>query len=230
MCLGVGAPGGVKQITNQQGGVFSQAIDQAKQEFGAASGVFNDLVSAFAPIAAAGPSQLGWSPAELSTVNSASINNVAAQYKNAQTANKEAAAAYGGGTVALPSGVNIGRDLSVSNAAAAETAKELNQNLTSDFQQGEKNFEFATEGLQKAPQVFSTANQAVDVANTSGMDALKGQQVRSSYPTWSSLALGAIGDVASLGATALGGPAAGQAVQAGFGGLKDSNQSTGEEA
>lgn len=198
MCLGVGAPGGVKTETDQQGALFSTAINQAQQEFGDSSTIFNDLKSAFEPIAEAGPSQQGWSPAELSLVNSASISNVGNQYKAANTAVKEAAAAAGGGNVVLPSGAAIAPKLQLSASAANETASELNSNLVKDYQQGNENWKFATEGLAKAPDVFNTANSAVNVADTTGMDALKGQQIRSSYPTWSSMAMGAIGDVASM--------------------------------
>jgi len=224
MCLGVGAPQGVKDITNAQGTLFDRAMSQAKTEFGDASSVFNDLKSSFEPIVKNGPSQQGWSAAEASAINSASITNTGTQYRNAATTVREAQAAGGGGTVALPSGVNIASQLALSEAGAAQTSSELNQNLIQNYETGRQNYEFAAKGLEAAPGVFNTANQATSESGELGNDAIKGQQVRSSYPTWSKMALGALGGAAGF---ALGGPAGAALGESMTSGVTSTGQSKG---
>jgi hypothetical protein len=172
-------------------------MKQSASEFGAASSVFNDLNKSFAPTVAAGPDQQGWSAAEASAINSAAINTTAAQYKNAATTVKENEAAAGGGTVALPSGVNIGTELALAEAGANQTSSELNQNLIQNYQQGTQNYEFAAKGLTEAPGVFSTANQGTQAATGAGSASSSTQNdITQAQNSWTQLATAAISGVA----------------------------------
>ena len=191
-----GATSGEKSVAAGQSSLFNTATSQAQQEFGDSSTAFGDLMSAFTPIAAAGPSQQGWSPAELSTINSAAITNTGAQYKAADTAVKEATAAYGGGNVALPSGAEIAPQLATSEAGAQQTASELNANLVADYQQGNQNWKTAVAGIEGAPGVFNAPNSATSAATGSGTAAFQSQNTIAQAPTWGSVAMGALGDVA----------------------------------
>ena len=193
MCLGVGAPGGIKTVTNEQGSAYGTAIDQAKAEFGDANLAFNDLMTSLAPIEKAGPNQPGWSAATASAINANTIDTTAAQYRNAAAAVRSGEAAVGGGNIALPSGANIGTETALAEAGAATEAAGLRENVIANYNQGNQNWKFATQGIQAAPSVFQTANAATNATTESGNAALKGQQVRASYPTWGSIAMGALG-------------------------------------
>src|SRR5262249_29860416 len=129
-----GATSEQKSIQQQQSDLFSTLKQQSQLEFGNASKVFADLYDTFSPIVAAGPNQMGFSEPELANLNSSAITNTGIATRNALQAAKQASAAVGGGNLALPSGSDIGRNLSVVNAGANETAKEL-----SDINQ--KNYE-----------------------------------------------------------------------------------------
>src|SRR5262249_43301641 len=138
-----GATSEQKSIQQQQSDLFSTLKQQSQLEFGNASKVFQDLYDTFSPIVAAGPNQQGFSAPEKAALQSSAITNTGVATRNALQAAKEASAAVGGGNMALPSGADIGRNLSVVNAGANETAKEL-----SDI--NEKNYEVGRENYLKA--------------------------------------------------------------------------------
>ena len=193
MCLGIGPSGGSKQINNMAGSTYGTAINQAKQEFGDANTVFNDLVNSTAPIVAAGPEQTGFSAQQESAINANTIDTTAAQYKNAATAVKGDIAAQGGGNIALPSGANIATEEALAEAGAQQTASGLRSNLQADYAAGNQNWEFATGALTKAPGVFSDANTATaDTANL-GKVALDSQDVINAAPSWQKIGMSALG-------------------------------------
>ena len=193
MCLGIGPSGGSKQINNMTGSAYGTAINQAKQEFGDANTVFNDLVNSTAPIVAAGPEQTGFSAQQESAINANTIDTTAAQYKNAATAVKSDIAGQGGGNIALPSGANIATEEALAEAGAQQTASGLRSNLQADYAAGNQNWEFAEGTLGKAPGVFSTANTATaDTANL-GKVALDSQNVINAAPSWQKIGMSALG-------------------------------------
>lgn len=197
MCMG--ASQGLKDTGKAQESAYATATKQAAAEFGDASTVFNDLKSSFEPTVAAGPNQQGWSAAEASAINANSINTTGAQYRNAATTVKELNAASGGGSVALPSGANIGTELALAEAGANQTSSELNSNLIQNYAQGNQNYQFATKGLEAAPGVFSTGNQATDAATGAGSASSKTQNdITQANNSWMQLASAAIGGVSGV--------------------------------
>lgn len=193
MCLGIGAPGGVKTISDESGKAYGTAIDQAKAEFGDASKVFNDLYSSLSPIAKAGPGQTGRTAQEEAAIDASTVDQTATAYKNASAAVKSGMAAQGGGNIALPSGVNIATEEALAEAGAQQESSGLRENTIENYEQGNKNWEFAEGALAKAPGVFSTANDATGEAAKVGTEAMDDQKTRASYPTWQNVAMGALG-------------------------------------
>src|SRR5579872_2605206 len=86
VALACGATEGMKNIETGLSSFFNNAIGQAGQVFGASSSVFKNLMSTFAPIVAAGPSQRGFSLPEEQTLNSAAITNTGIAARNAKQA------------------------------------------------------------------------------------------------------------------------------------------------
>lgn len=223
MCLGVGAPGGVKTISDEGGKAYGTAIDQAKTEFGAANTVFNDLMTSLGPIAAKGPLQTGETAQQAAAINATTVDQTATQYRNAATTVREAGAARGGGNVALPSGVNIATEVALAEAGAQQESTGLRENLQQNYELGNKNWQFAEKGIQSAPGVFSTANQATGEATNAGKQAFDEQQARAAYPTWGKIAMGAIGDVAGMASSMIPG---GTLLEKGVGAGLDAVQSS----
>jgi len=165
--------------------------------FGNSSQVFNDLVNAFSPVVAAGPNQEGFSAGEKSNLTSSAITNTGQAYKNASQAVKENEAAVGGGNTALPSGSQIGTDLSVAEGAAQQTAGEENQINEADYQTGRQNFFQAASDLAEAPNVFNPATSSESAAVNSGVAASNTQnQIAQENNSWVQSVTGALGGVA----------------------------------
>ena len=207
-CLGVGASGGSKLINKEANAVYGTAIDQAKQEFGDANKVFNDILQSTAPIVAAGPEQTGFSAQQEAAINANTVDTTAAQYKNAATAVRSEIGAQGGGNIALPSGVNIATEEALAEAGAQQVSSGLRANLQADYAAGNENWKFAEGALSKAPGVFETANTATADTAKLGETALQSQKVIDAAPSWQKIGMGALG--AGLGAASMLIPGAGK--------------------
>jgi hypothetical protein len=221
-CLGVGASSGSKAINNETGAAYGTAINQAKQEFGDANTVFNDILQSTAPIAAAGPDQTGFSAQAESAINANTIDTTAAQYKNADTAVKSSISAQGGGNIALPSGANIGTEEALAEAGAQQTASGLRSNLQADYAAGNQNWQFAESALSKAPGAFTQANQATSEIAPLGKVALQSQDTINAAPSWQKIGMSALG--AGLNAVA---PGAGTILTSATSGGSGGGSSTG---
>ena len=155
-----------KQAQANQAALSNQLTQQAQTIMGASSQVFNDLISAFAPIVAAGPYQEGFSLAQLSEMKSQAITQTGVAARNAMTAVKQAAAAQGGGNIPLPGGAAIGAELTTANAMAQTGAAQLTGIDLASKEQGLRNFYAAAGALAGAPgAAFGVANQAGGVAS-----------------------------------------------------------------
>jgi len=186
-----------KDTYNTQKQLTDTIITQMNAVFGASSKVFNDLVSTFQPIFAAGPNQQGFSPEELATKNSAAVTNVGNQYENARRSIAEQTDSMGGGNIALPSGAAIAPQLALSEGAANETSKELNDINTENYATGRSNWLSAASGLAGAPNVFNPSTSASGVSVNSG--AQQGQtadQIAASSNSWVNALIGAGGAIA----------------------------------
>jgi hypothetical protein len=197
VALACGASSEQKAIGAQQSDLFKQMTQQSQQVFGASNKVFNQLVNTFSPTIAAGPNQQGFSPALLSAMNASAIQNVGQAYKNAKAAVGNAQAAYGGGNVALPSGAQIGTDLSLAESAANQTSSTLNQITQENYAVGRDNYNRAVTGLEQAPNVFNAATSAGNAATGAGEAAANTQnQIAQESNSWISAVTGALGTVA----------------------------------
>jgi hypothetical protein len=192
-----GASSGQKTIASNETDLFKQIKEQGSAIFGNASNVFKDLMGTFAPTVAAGPNQMGFSAPELANLNSSAITNTGVATRNALQASKEASAAVGGGNMALPSGADIGRSLSVANAGAAETSKELSDINAKNYEVGRENYYKAAEGLAGATNVFNPSTSASNAATTAGEAAANTEnQIASANNSWQGAVAGALGGIA----------------------------------
>ena len=137
---------------------------QAMTIMGNSSKVYQDLIGAFEPIAAAGIHQDGFDPATMATLKSDAITQTGVAGRNAMTAVKQANAAAGGGNAMLPGGAAIGAEMGTANAVAQGGAEDLSKIDLANKEQGQKNFIAASQGLAGAPNVFGVANNAANSA------------------------------------------------------------------
>ena len=197
VALACGANSQQKQIGAAQQSFFTQLTNQSQQVFGAASSVFQNLVNTFTPTIKAGPNQEGFSPAELAAMKSQAITNVGQGYKNVKAAVGNAEAAYGGGNISLPTGVNEATDLGAAVSAANEQAGLLNNITQADYAAGRENYNNATKGLAESTNVFNPAATAANAATGAGEAASStANQIAQQSNSWMSAVSGVLGGVA----------------------------------
>jgi hypothetical protein len=161
----------------QQEASFDQTLQQDySQTFAQNQEILGNLNSVLQPIVNAGPSQQGYSPAELSALNT-QATDLSAQAVNQET---QAAAAQenaaGGGTSFLPSGVNAQLNASINSAAENNLSQEKLGITQANYAQGEQNWQTALAGeenvagqqnpLGYAGQTTSANSTAFGEANT----------------------------------------------------------------
>lgn len=197
-----GATSSQNQIENQQQSFYSTMIGQAQQVFGNSSTVFNNLMSTFQPVVAAGPSQQGFSPTELSALNSQAITSVGQGYNNAKEALGDQLAGAGGGTSVLPGGAGIGVRDSLAENAANQTSSELNQITQADYATGRQNYLNAVQGEAAAPGAFgASAGFAGEATGAGGAAASTANQIATQQNSWMQAVTGALGGIAGAATT-----------------------------
>ncbi len=184
-------------IEQSQQNFMNQLQTQASQVFGSSSQLFQNLQSTFMPIIKAGPNQQGFSPAELSAMNSQAITGVGQAYSNAKSAVGNEEAAVGGGNVTLPSGVNTATDLGLAEGAANTTSQQLNQITQENYAVGRQNYQNAVQGAIASPGVFSPASSMAGEATNAGSAASNtAGQIAQEGQSWMSGVSGILGSVA----------------------------------
>jgi hypothetical protein len=216
-----GASSSEKNIGNEQTQNFQTLQNEAGQVFGQSSQIFNQLNSAFSPILAAGPGQPGYTPAELSNLQSQAVTQGGIATRNAEQAAGERSAAQGGGTAVLPSGATLGMNANIAEAGAANTANSLAQINLNNAALGRQNWTQAAGVLAGAPSVYGEANSFNSGATGSGQAAFgSANTINQQNQAWQGQLMGILGDATQLGAGALKGGF-------GSGGGNNSGESTG---
>lgn len=166
--------------------VSSLLTEQFQKFAGDNASILNELTQNLTPIQAAGPSQFGFAPSEEAALRTGATEQLSAA--GAQTANavRGAVASRGGGTTYLPSG----SEASIIGALAQDTAvkqAEARDAITSKgYDVGRQNWEFATEGLTKAPGALESPVIGAGEAATGGAKAEMegGQAITAANQAW----------------------------------------------
>jgi len=170
---------------NQQVQAFSTKItDEAGTIFGEANDVFNNIVNATKQIVNGGPSQMGFSAAELSAKNAAAVQAGATEARNLKAATAGALSAIGGGTFVNPAGSTQQIMFDANAKAAEDTAASLNEIQREGFETGRSNFWNATKTELAAPSVLGAANEANKTAMEGQKQAMTSQQSIDTANNW----------------------------------------------
>jgi hypothetical protein len=167
---GCGTHGAEAAAAAQQSAFTSSLLSQAGQVFGADNGVFNTMKNAYSSIVNAGPSQFGFSAAQTSSMNAAAITQGANQTRGIEAMLGGKQAGAGGGNAPNDSGIGINAKASVAEQVAGQTSSTLNEIQQAGWAQGNKNWQVAGEGLEKAPSVFGNMG-SLDSAAQGGLNA-----------------------------------------------------------
>ena len=193
-----------KALNNTIQSFASTVESQAKQVFGAVSGLFNSVTASLGKIVAAGQGQQGWGAPETSAVNSQIVNNAATSARNEKSAVGNAVSAIGGGNTVSPSGLATAVNLQTNQAVEATKSQQEEQATVANYQQGNQNYFAAINGEEAAPNMFNAATNATNAANDANKEAVSSQQMIDSQANWwQPLAAAAIGAAGSVGAAAI---------------------------
>lgn len=190
-----------QQISDAQQQMYQTLNQNYQTVFGQSQAITNALTAQFQPILAAGPSQQGFNPAEVQSLNTSATENIAQDYAAAQRATAQQLAAMGGGNTTLPSSVTANILAQNTNQAAAQRSSALNQITQANYQQGYNNWTTAANALSSTAGLLSPTSYAG--ASTSGGTAAANtanQIAQANNSVWNA----AIGALGSIGGAAVG--------------------------
>ena len=153
---------------NGQIGAFSQNMTSlATQEGLGASTVFNNLMAPLQRIVQGGPSQAGWSQAQVNAYNTQAIQRGAATARDVGALIDGGPGGMGGkDTVDLGNATTQGGNnrLAAAQAAEAQTSAAESAGTIASANAGREEFNTAVGEERQLPSVFATANQGGEVA------------------------------------------------------------------
>lgn len=224
-CLICG-PSSSEQALAQSNASFAGALQSSyASQLQNQNAVLSGLNASLSPTVAGGPSQQGWSPAEVSAVNTNILDTTSANYQNAQRAAQNALAGRGGGAGnanIANSGIDQQINAGIASQAAGQTSAEENQAVQANYAQGNKNYNAAVgaeEGVagmydpsRYGSLALSGGGQAFGEANTVS------QEQNQKESEIAGLAIGAGSSILTGGLSSFGGGGNAPAMGPGIGG------------
>ena len=197
MCGGPSAT--QKELQQEEADFYKTQIDAYNKAYGNFTQIQNALNQQFAPILAAGPGQMGYTPTELNALRTQATEGTAQGYAAAQRALQQRIAAQGGGTsnVNITSGGSQKLQGDLAAAAARESSSENLGITTSGYDLGRTLWNTAIQGEENLaagwnPNTFSGSTVNAGSAASSMANTITQQQ----NSVWGSV-LGALGGVAA---------------------------------
>ena len=166
------------------------------QEFaGKNSAILDNMIKTLSPISENGPSQFGMSPAQEAAERTSTAENLAGAGAQAANAVRGALASRGGGTTYLPNGSEAAIEGTLAQDTAVKEALAQSRITERGYDLGRQNWEFATEGLMKAPgELENPVNSAGSVATGGAEAEQKGAaDITSANQAWMAPVAGIIG-------------------------------------
>jgi hypothetical protein len=191
-----------QEIQQDQIDFYNQGIQESKTAFAESQALQQGLKSVYDPILKAGPNQMGFSQDELDVLNASAVEGTAENYKQASDALTAKLGAQGGGNIpGGPTGSQEQLEAELSQSSAEEQSREQTQILESGYQQGNNEFNQASnvEG-EIAGQLNPTAFEGA-ATSAGGAASTTANEVAQEQDSWVNAALGAAG---SLGSAVIG--------------------------
>jgi hypothetical protein len=209
-------------LQDSQIAFYNQMTAEQSAEFAQSQSILKGLTSIFDPIAQAGPSQLGYSAAELQDLNSLATTGVGTNYAAAQRALAVQRGSESGGNSFVPSGANREMSAQLAQSAAQQESSESLGIQQADWQQGLQNWQTAISGEEGVAGLENPAGYANAATGAGSAASTTANEVTNANNSWMQLVSGAIGGLAQgAGAVATGGATSaikGAQASASFGG------------
>jgi hypothetical protein len=200
-----GASADQQKNADAASGISDTMMADYHKQFQNQSAILSALTKTLSPIVSAGPNQFGYTPGQVNSLNSTSIQSTGQQYKNSSQALKEQQAAQGGGTELLPSGANAQVQGQLAASASNQQSDQLLGIQNAGWAQGNTNFNNAVGQEMSAAGMYSPTNysgQGISSNQSAGSqysDIQKADQAASPWGAIGGLLGGAVGGWASGG-------------------------------
>ncbi|HEY2351079.1 MAG TPA: hypothetical protein VGH83_01130 [Candidatus Acidoferrum sp.] len=186
------------ELQREQADFYRTQVSAYNSAYKNFSDIQKTLNEQFAPILAAGPGQMGFTPEELSDLTTVATEGTAAQYAKAQKAMQQGQAARGGGTsnINMTSGGAEDERARMAAFAASQSAAQRLQIRATGYDVGRQQWQQAVAGEEDLaagwnPNAFAgSATSAGKVASDTASNITKESQ-----SAWGSV-LGALGGIA----------------------------------
>lgn len=189
-----GATGAQVQLQNEQIQFYQQMQEMTAEQYANEQAIYQPMAAQFQSIFAKGPSQQGFSAAEVNDLNKTAIEGTARGYKQAAQALNEQDAAGGGGEY-LPTGAQEAAKAGMASSAAENLSNEETGIDEANWNQGYQEWLNAGSGLQaiaagENPTGFANAaTSAGSAASTTAND------IATQENSWVNAAIGAVGSI-----------------------------------
>jgi hypothetical protein len=202
LAFGCGPSGQEKSLEKEEASFDQTLQTDYSQTFAQNQQILSNLNSVLQPIVNAGPNQQGFSPEELSTLNTQATEGNAQGYNQAVEAAAQQENTQGGGTTLLPSGVNAQINAGIASAAEGNLANEKLGITQANYAQGQQNWETALSGEEsvaagEAPLGYASATTSANSAAFNEANII-GQENNQEFGQ-------IVGGIAGIGGAVLGG-------------------------
>lgn len=183
------------QLQQEQLDAYKQAQQMLQDQYGKQQAIYGPMADMFQSIFAKGPSQTGFSDAQLTDLNAGAVEGTAQNYSQAAKAVNENIAAQGGGTNPLPTGAQIQLKSQVAQSAAEEQSREEGQIRQANYQQGYNQWLNAASGLESIAAGDNPLGYQAGAINSGQAAGTTADQIAQEQNSWVNAAIGAAGAI-----------------------------------
>lgn len=197
-----GASDEQKQVNQEQIQFMQQLSNQYSTEYAGNKAIMDNLTSSLTPIINAGINQQGYSPAELTALNSQATQQAGQAYQQEAQALNENIGAQGGGNVFMPSAARTAITAGLGASAENNLSNQKLDITKSNFATGRQNYTNAVGMLAGVPGAIEGANtnNAGAFINSGNAAANEANSINAADNSW----MGLVGGLAGgLGTAAL---------------------------
>lgn len=197
-----GATGTQQQLQQEEADFYKTQIDAYNKAYSNFSDIQAALNKQFAPILAAGPGQMGYTPQELQDLNTQAAEGTASYYSQAQRALAGQEAALGGGTsnVNITSGAAADMRARLAATAAGQSASQRLGITTAGYDVGRQQWLNAIQGTEQLAAGWNPNQFAGSTTSAGGLASSEANTIAAQQQSaWQSV-LGAVGGIAGQAA------------------------------
>lgn len=190
------------ELGDEQLAAYQEAEALTQKQYADQQAIYAPMVAQLQTIYAKGPGQKGFSDEETAELDAQAEEGTAENYGNAARAVGEGLAARGGGTNALPGGVESAIQANVATSAAQEESRQESQIEAADYEQGYNEWENAGQGLESIASGENPLGYESGATSSGSAAGQTASEIASEDDSWINAAIGGVATVGGMAAGA----------------------------